>query len=143
MKKNNTWRFFVVALPILLLASFTFAQKQMSQGKGMPLYNPETEVKVMGIVEEVKQVTGPRGWGGTHLSLKTEAEVLDVHIGPSSFLKKQGFTFAKGDQVEVMGSKIKYGDADALIAREIKKGGRVLTLRNAQGIPVWSRQNRP
>jgi hypothetical protein len=109
----------------------------------MPRYNPDAEVTVTGIVEEVKQISGRAGWDGTHLSLKTEAEVLDVHVGPSSFLVKQGFEFAKGDQIEVTGSKVKYEDADVLIAREIKKGDRILTLRNAQGIPVWSRRNRP
>ena len=49
---------------------------------------------------------------------------------------------AKGDQIEVIGSKIKYQDADALIAREVKKAGKVLTLRHARGFPVWSRRNR-
>jgi hypothetical protein len=47
--------------------------------------------------------------------------------------------FAKGDQVEVIGSKVKGTDTEVVIAREVKKDGKVLTLRNAQGIPAWRR----
>lgn len=47
--------------------------------------------------------------------------------------------FVKGDQVEVIGSKVKGTDAVVVIARDVKKDGKVLTLRNAQGIPAWRR----
>jgi hypothetical protein len=80
------------------------------------------------------------GWSGTHLTLKTEAETLDVHVGPSWFLTQNQFSFAKGDQVEVTGSKVKVGTADTLLAREVKKEGKALVLRNPQGIPQWSRR---
>jgi hypothetical protein len=33
---------------------------------------------------------------------------------------------------------VKIEGADALIAREVKKGGKTLTLRDAQGVPAWS-----
>ncbi len=52
------------------------------------------------------------------------------------------FTFATGDQVEVIGSKVKMDGADAVLAREVKKGGKTLTLRNARGIPAWSKGKR-
>jgi hypothetical protein len=52
-------------------------------------------------------------------------------------------TFSEeGDQIEVIGSKVKYQGADALVAREVRKGGKALTLRNVQGIPQWSRGRR-
>ncbi len=101
-------------------------------------YDSSTETTVKGTVEEVKQVTGRHGWNGTHLTLKTETGDLDVHAGPSSYISQQGFSFAKGDQVEVLGSRVKNGSSEALIAREIKKDNKTLTLRNAQGIPEWS-----
>jgi hypothetical protein len=31
--------------------------------------------------------------------VKTDAQVLDVHLGPSWYLKKQGFVFAVGDKL--------------------------------------------
>ena len=107
------------------------------------MYDPTTETTVKGTVEEVKQISGHRdGPGGTHLILKTDKETLEVHLGPTSFLEQEKFTFAKGDQIEVIGSKVKVGGADALLAREVKKGDKTLTLRNAQGVPAWSRGRR-
>jgi DNA/RNA endonuclease YhcR with UshA esterase domain len=106
--------------------------------RGMRNYDPSTETTVKGTVEEVKQVSGQHGWNGTHLRLRTEAGQMDVHAGPSSYIAAQGFSFAKGDQIEVLGSKVKLGGSEALIAREIKQGDKTLVLRNAQGIPQWS-----
>jgi hypothetical protein len=62
-----------------------------------------------------------------------------VHVGPTSYVAESGFIFLAGDQVEVTGSKINVDGADAILAREIKKDGKVLTLRDRQGIPGWSR----
>lgn len=106
--------------------------------RGTRNYDPTTETTVKGTVEEVKQVAGQHGWNGTHLMLKTKTGLLEVHVGPSSYVAGQGFTFAKGDALEVVGSKVKLGAGEAVIARQIKKGDKTLVLRNAQGIPEWS-----
>jgi hypothetical protein len=143
MKSLNTRKFFLATvLMSFLTVTFVFAQAQTGQRKGFPRYNPSTEATVNGILREVKQVSASRGWSGTHLILDTDAGAFDVHVGPSSFLAEKGFTFANGDKIEVTGSKVKYEDADALIAREVKKDGKVLTLRDTTGFPVWSRRNR-
>ncbi len=119
---------------VVLLVSVPLAVAQ----RGMRNYDPSTETTVKGTVEEVKQVAGKHGWNGTHLLLKTETGRLEVHVGPSSYIGEQGFTFAKGDALEVLGSKLKLGTGEALIARQIKKGDKTLLLRNAQGIPEWA-----
>jgi DNA/RNA endonuclease YhcR with UshA esterase domain len=143
MKRSSTWKLFLITLLMsFLTATCVFAQRQTGQGNDAPRYDPATEVTVTGVVQEVKQVSRPGARGGTHLTLDTDAGALDIHVGPSAFLEKRGFTFAKGDQIEVTGSKVKYEGADAVIAREIKKGDKTLTLRNAQGIPAWSGRKR-
>jgi hypothetical protein len=108
-------------------------------GPARRLYDPSTEATVKGTVDNVVQQTGRRAFSGTHLVLKTDAGDLTVHVGPSGYISAQGFSFAKGDALEVTGSKVKMGGQDVLLAREIKKDGKVLTLRDAQGIPKWSR----
>jgi hypothetical protein len=139
VKITRDWRVLVVFIVALgVVAPLGFAQRRMGGGKGMPRYNPSTEVTVKGTVEKVTQNTSPLGWPGTHLALNTGTETLDVHVGPSAFLRAKKFEIAAGDQVEVVGSKIKYEGADAVLAREIKKGDKSLVLRNAQGIPQWS-----
>lgn len=141
--KPRRWKvlLMLVVLPGCL-ALTALAQRGGGQGGGQQ-YNPATETTVKGKVDEVKQIPGPRGGpGGIHLMVKTDQETLDVHLGPATFLEKQKFTFAKGDEIQVIGSKVKIEGKDALIAREVKKGDKTLTLRNAQGKPLWSGGNR-
>jgi hypothetical protein len=107
-------------------------------GKGMRNYDPKTEVTVQGAIEDVQQQSGKTGWSGTHLMLKTDGATLDVHVGPSSYIAKKQFTFAKGDTIEVVGSKVTISGKEVLLAREITKDGKTLVLRNAEGIPEWS-----
>jgi hypothetical protein len=137
--KITILKFFVGAALGIASAAWV-AYPQAGPGpRGTRNYNPATEVTVTGVVDAVRNVEGRGRSGGTHLTLKTDSETLGVHAGPTSFLKEHDFSFAKGDQIEVTGSKIKYQGADAIIAREIKKDGKTLTLRNAQGVPEWSR----
>jgi hypothetical protein len=140
---------------IIVLALFVvptaFAQMGMGQGMGqgrhMPKYDPSTVVTVKGTIDEVQdgmmhsgQMGQMKGTDhmGMDLVLKTDKETLTVLVGPTRFVKEKNFTFAQGDQIEVTGSKVKYNNADAVIAREIKKGDKTLTLRDEKGIPEWS-----
>jgi DNA/RNA endonuclease YhcR with UshA esterase domain len=74
---------------------------------------------------------------GLHLTLKTDTGSLNVLVGPARFVKEKNFTFVKSDQLEVTGSKVKFNGSDAIIAREIKKGDKTLTLRDEKGVPAW------
>jgi hypothetical protein len=123
-----------VAAAVALAAPAAFGQR-----RGAPRYNPRTEVTVRGTVEKVSELP-PRI---VQVDLKTEDKTLSVHVGPSWFLAQQKFALAQGDSIEVIGSKTTVAGSEVLIAREIKKGGETLVLRNAQGYPEWSRGRRP
>ena len=140
MKSKKGWRviLFVVAALALLVAT-TYGQKRRGQTMGMPQYDTATEVTLKGTLTKVESHAGRMGWNGTHLVVSFDSETLTVHVGPSNYLVQQGFSFTAGEQIEVTGSRIKFEGSDVLIAREIKKGDKVLTLRNSQGIPAWSR----
>ena len=131
----KTRLFAIVASLSFIFVSFTWAQ---GPGRGARNYNPATETTVKGVVDQVQEVSGRRGWNGTHLMLKTEAGTVDVHVGPSSYVAAQGFSFSQGDQVQVLGSKVKLAGGEALIAREIKRGEKTLVLRDANGMPQWA-----
>ena len=128
----------------LALTFFTvfLAFNAWSQTRGMRNYDPKTEMTVKGTVEEVQQQTGRRGWSGIHLVIKTDAGSIAAHVGPSSYVADKQFSFAKGDAVEILGSKVMMAGTEAIIAREITKDGKTLVLRNAQGIPEWSAARR-
>ena len=136
---NGLYLAATTAIFALLLVPMAYAQQGQGPGQRARMYNPATETTVKGTIEQVKTVTGRHGWNGTHLNMKTENKTFDVQLGPSSFLKEKGFKVAKGDQVEVAGATAEFGGSEALIAREVRKGGETLVLRDAQGIPKWSR----
>ena len=124
---------------------FAFCQ-EVKRGAAS-FYNPNTETTVKGMVEQVETAYLPGGGlghqaqgkysGPLYLNVKADSGMLKVVLGPSWFVESKGFRFAKDDQIEVTGSK--FHDEHTIIAREVKKGDQVLVLRNAQGIPEWSR----
>ena len=103
-----------------------------------PNYNAATEVKVEGVVEEVQQFWCPiNGDEGTHLMLKTDAGILQVHVAPRRFLHGNGVSFSKGDQIAVVGSTVTYEGHAAMIARKITRGDQTYAFRQPDGTPLW------
>ena len=140
MRREKVWRNILFAmLTVSMAVSIGYAQRRKGQMHGMPRYDTATEVTLRGTITKVETQTGRMGWDGTHLVVSFDAETLTVHVGPSNYLEQQGFSFVTGDQIEVTGSRIKLEGTDVLIARAITKGEKVLTLRNSEGIPAWSR----
>jgi hypothetical protein len=135
-------KFRILILSFFLATLGIGTQAQMGPGKCMSNYDPKSEVSISGTIDRITQQSGQRGWQGTHLFMKTDNGVIEVHVGPTDYIASQQFSFATGDVVEVTGSNVKIQGNDVLLAREIKKDGKTLVLRNAQGVPNWSRGRR-
>ena len=132
----------LVATGLVALTAFVAdARPRQGRAAGTAIYDPKTEITITGAIQEVREVPGPGRSAGTHVIVKAGSDLHEVHVGPNWYLAQQKYAFAKGDQVEVTGSKVKFHGADAIVARQIKKDGNTWTLRDAQGIPVWSRGN--
>jgi hypothetical protein len=110
---------------------------QKAQDKNQPKYDLSTEAKMNGAVEEVKLPPAGSEKQIAHLLVKIGTDTVDVYLAPKSFLDDMGVSFSKGDQLTITGSKIKQGDADLILAREVVKGTDSLVLRDAKGNPVW------
>jgi hypothetical protein len=103
-----------------------------------PKYNVASEVKVQGVVQEVQQYWCPiNSDKGTHLMLKTDVGILEVHVAPLRFLQGNGVSFSNGDQIEAVGSMVIYEGHDAMIARKITRGDQTFAFRQANGRPLW------
>ena len=74
---------------------------------------------------------------GTHLLVKTADGSLQVHVAPSRFLRDKRLSFSKGDQIQVVGSRIIYNGHEALIARTVTRGDQTVASREPNGKPVW------
>ena len=126
-----------LAAGAFLLATVLASAQGPHAGKNMRMYDPATEITLKGTVEAVNQQA--RGqMMGTHLTIKAGDETREVMLGPANFITGKGFAFAKGDSVEVTGSKITMGAMEFLIAREVVKDGKTLTLRDKTGTPAWA-----
>lgn len=130
----------VALLTVITLATLTTATLAQGHGAGpgMPKYDVKTETTLTGTIEDVQQQPCMGRRTGTHLMLKTQSETVEVCVGPPAYVQEKGFSFTKGEQVEVIGSRVKFNGKDVVVARQITKGNQVLTLRDAQGIPAWS-----
>src|SRR5262245_56863153 len=108
---------------------------QHAPGPGSPKYDAQTETKLQGAVDDVRLPSNAKEI--VYLVLKMGSDTtVEVYLCPKSFLDDMGVTFAKGDQITLTGSKVKQGDAELIVAREIIKGTDTLVLRDGKGKPV-------
>jgi len=123
----------VVTAALLLILGVSFHRP--ATGQGAALYNPANEVVIKGVVQEVQQFDCPVSEGelGSHMMLKTAEGVLQVHLAPVRIMQGQKLSFAPGDQVEVLGSKIRLAGENGLIAREVTRGNESIIFRDREG----------
>jgi hypothetical protein len=139
----KTSKHVVIAIALFSLSTLVSAQaaarQDVGRRRGGGNYNTATEVTFNGIVDEVQQIPAPaKGRGGLHLMVRSDAGMQEVHLGPAAYVASKHFELTKGEAIVVTGSRVKLGGQDVVIAREIKKGDQVLTLRNPKGFPLWS-----
>jgi hypothetical protein len=124
----------------VLFAVFVWlpARAQKAPPASPPKYDLRTETKIKGTIEEVK--VPPKGSEKeiAHLLVKEGTNSMDVYLCPKSFFDDMGMSFTKGDEIAITGSKVKQGETDLILAREIVKGNDTFALRDEKGEPVWS-----
>jgi hypothetical protein len=128
--------FLAAFLAILFLVVAT-ASAQKAQANP-PKYDLHTEEKMKGVVEELKLPPKGSEKEAAHLLLKGGTDNIDVYLCPKSFLDDMGVSYSKGDEVALTVSKVKQGEADFVLAREVVKGNDTLVLRDDKGNPVWT-----
>jgi hypothetical protein len=124
----------------VFLASLCLSQvlAQKTPKPSLPKYDLQTEAKIKGTIEEVK--LPPKGSAKeiVHLLLKNGPDTMDLYLCPKSFMDEMGMDFTKGDEITLTGSKVKQGETDLILARELVKGNNTFVLRDAKGDPVWN-----
>jgi hypothetical protein len=129
----KTWQAWTVA--ILVLATVSFA----AQTAAVPKYDPTKEAKFSGIVEEVRDRACPvSGAVGSHIVLKLkDGSTIEVHLATTKFVKAYDLVFAKGDQVEVTGTRVVFEGVETIFAREVRRGDDTFEFRDREGKPIW------
>ena len=101
-----------------------------------PKYDLRTESKMKATVQEVRLPA--KGSEIAHMLVKIGTDTFDVYLCPKAFLDDMGVNFTQGEEIVVTGSRIKQGEAELILAREVVRGNDTLVLRDAKGNPVWS-----
>ena len=147
----------MIAVSIILLSSIAIAQEwegwRGSEGWGMGhpyqlVLDPKAPIETLsGEVIHVQKITPKKGMSpGIHVILHTDKETIPVHLGPAWFIEHLDMKILKGDKIEVKGSRVvmtieekpELKAQHVLLASEVKKGDKVLILRDATGEPVWA-----
>jgi hypothetical protein len=98
-----------------------------------PSYDATTVIDVKATVAEVREIPQGQALAGLHLFVNVDSQTLDIYVGPTEFVKVFNLTFAKGDAVRVIGSKIDL----VVLAREVTLGEVTLVCRDKEGSPLW------
>jgi len=113
----------------------------MGGGMGPRLYNPQTVTTVSGTVAKLEELNmGPSGGMGMafrELRLKTDKGDLLIHLGPIWYLDQQKFAVKVGDKLEVTGSQVTLNNQAAIIAKDVMMNGKIMKLRDDQGMAAW------
>jgi hypothetical protein len=120
----------------IVLAAVAAAGPAASAQSSLPKYDLATETKMKGTIQELK-LPEKGAKEAARLTLKSGDTTVDVYLCPKSFLDDMGSNLAKGDEVNLTGSKVKQDGTDLILAREVSKGSDTLVLRDDKGKPVW------
>ena len=125
---------FAVSLCLLFAASTANGQEK----KLVPKFDAANQTTVKGIIDQISDYECPiSGSMGAHLSVRNSDGTVEVHLAASKFLKEYGIVFAKGDAVQITGTKATFDGKPALLARQVIVGDRTYSFRDDKGIPLW------
>jgi hypothetical protein len=99
-------------------------------------YDMAKEVTISGTVSSV--ITKPAGgmmWG-PHLMVTTASGEVDASLGRWAMQGKSALPVAAGQQVEVTGVMKTLNHKQVFIARTVKVGGQIHTVRNERGLEL-------
>jgi hypothetical protein len=137
LPRNATKVLFQLPLFLLLLVTPGLSQKAAPDDHSLPKYDPHTEMKTKGAVDDVNLLPlGPRK-DFIELVIKSGEQKIHIYVCPKTFQDEMGISFSKGDEIGVTGSKVKLGDSEVILVREIVKGTDTLVFRDDKGAPVW------
>jgi hypothetical protein len=135
----KTWHVIILSVILIVVTAPVFAGEKPQNKEAVPKYDTATEAIFKGTVEEVRDRVCPVSGGmGSHIILNIgDNKTIEVHLATTKFVKTYELEFNKGDQLEVVGSKVKFEGVDTIFAREIRRGTDTFVFRDKDGKPIW------
>jgi hypothetical protein len=98
-------------------------------------YRAARETVVQGtVIQYVETAEAPPI--GAHAKVQTAVGIVDVHLGPGSYLRGKNFSLSAGDAVRIVGVQAAGKGANVFLARTVERGSDTLVLRSPRGFLV-------
>lgn len=119
-----------------------FAIPMIAQPGDWHEYEVSKEVTISGAISGLVTKTTPGMLMGAHLLLTTTSGEVDASLGRFAMQGKDAVSVTVGQQIEVTGMMQTIKGKEVFIARTVRAGSRVYTLRNQHGVelPPQTRQ---
>ncbi len=101
-----------------------------------PYYDVAHEVTLRGTVSSVVAKPSAGMIMGSHLLLTTPSGAIDASLGRWGLQGKGALSVTAGEQVEVTGIMKTIRGRQTFLARTVKAGGQVYTIRNEHGVQM-------
>jgi sporulation protein YlmC with PRC-barrel domain len=104
------------------------------------LYDPAKEEVISGHIVSIETRAPMPGMApGMQMLVQTDdGQSTRVQVGPAWYLERQDLNMQENTHVQVTGAQAEIDGQPVLMAREVQFDGKVVTLRDAQGMPMWS-----
>jgi hypothetical protein len=104
------------------------------------LYDPAKEQTISGSVVSIETSAPMPGMApGMQMLVQTDdGKSTRVQVGPAWYLERQDLDIKENTRVQVTGARAEIESQPVLLAREVQFDGQIITLRDAQGMPMWS-----
>jgi hypothetical protein len=120
----------------LLFAIVTLPLTAQPAREAHPFYDITKEVTISGAVSSVLPRHSAGTIPGAHLLLATASGEVDASLGRWGLQGKGALSVRVGQQVELTGIMKMIREKQVFVARTVKVGSRVYTIRNQHGIAV-------
>jgi hypothetical protein len=139
MKRTFAGLGFLTLLALLSLAVPIHAQtaavaKRPTAPAGPFNYDASKETTLSGTVSSVLKKSNPGMIMGSHLLFQTSSGAVDASLGGFALLGKGALSVSPGQQVSVTGVMKTINDKPVFLARTVKVGSEVYTIRNERGL---------
>ena len=110
----------------------------MLAAQAPPRYDRAAEMTIHGVIQSVGSYPADDGSVGVHIDLKTDEGVLDVRVGPATFIGQNNFWFFADESLAVVGARVSADANGPVWAKSLQKGSAILVLRSDEGKPKWT-----
>jgi hypothetical protein len=72
---------------------------------------------------------------GAHVTIQTATGIVDVHLGPASYLRANNFALSAGESVRFVGVSTPANKGNIFLARIAQKHDQSIAIRSPSGLP--------